>query len=64
MTNSRKRLRLSPLFVRFAQPERQHHSHSIAIFQATEGDEADGDLKVTEYYLHPRKGWRKRRVWQ
>lgn len=57
----RHRIRLSPLFIRFSEPIREAQPHSILRFYSTE-DMENGEDKTTEFYLHPRKGWRKRRV--
>ena len=62
MPNRRNRIRLSPLFVRFSEPDLKRQPHSVARFFSTEETEEEGVDKTTEYYLHPRKGWRKRRV--
>lgn len=60
----RKRLRLSPLFVRFAEPEANTTGpraslmrHYIRSFTSE-----DDDGSVTAYHLHATKGWRKHRV--
>lgn len=59
MSNHRHRLhpRLSPLIIRFAEPERG--TGRVVMSFNMEDDEGN----VTEYYLHATKGWRKRRMW-
>ncbi len=62
---SRLRLRLSPLWLRFCEPDinptgppRSTMRHYICTITSEDSDTG----QITAYHLHSRKGWRKRRV--
>lgn len=67
MSNRRHRLhpRLSPLIIRFAEPEINATGAKGTIMRkyicTFTMDDDEGN--TTAYHLHATKGWRKRRVW-